>query len=493
MTGAPQSGKSILLRTLITSMALTHTPQDVQIYGIDHGGGGLASIAGLPHVGGIATRLERERVRRILSELADLLARREALFAERGIDSVSVFRSMRAAGELPEEPLGDVFLVIDNFGAMRSEMDDADELVFDLASRGLGYGLHVVIATNRANDMRINLRDTLGSRVELRIGDPMDSEVDRKASELLAGSPPGRGLTTGKLFFQVALPRADGVADPLSLAKASEHLAEIAAREWTGPRAPEVRMLPPRVDAAALPPSMGEPGVVVGVSERNLGPVRLDLRGGDPHFLVYGDSESGKTAFLRTYLRGLVASEPPTRAKVVMVDLRRTLLEVVPESHLASYSGSLAQAGVELTKLRNSLIERLPPVDVTVSQLRDRSWWSGPDVYVVVDDYDLVVTPAGNPLAPLLELVPQARDVGLHIIAARRVAGAGRSSFEPFLQRVREMGEQGLILAGDHAEGQILGGVRAAPHPPGRGTLVRRRAAPELIQVAWTPDHLPVA
>ena len=31
------------------------------------------------------------------------------------------------------------------------------------------------------------------------------------------------------------------------------------------------------------------------------------------------------------------------------------------------------------------------------------------------------------------------------------------------------------------------------PDPPGRGTLVRRRAAPELIQVAWTPDHLPVA
>jgi S-DNA-T family DNA segregation ATPase FtsK/SpoIIIE len=55
------------------------------------------------------------------------------------------------------------------------------------------------------------------------------------------------------------------------------------------------------------------------------------------------------------------------------------------------------------------------------------------------------------------------------------------------------MGEQGLVLAGDRAEGQILGGVRAAAHPPGRGTLVRRRAAPELIQVAWTPDHLPVA
>ena len=29
-------------------------------------------------------------------------------------------------------------------------------------------------------------------------------------------------------------------------------------------------------------------------------------------------------------------------------------------------------------------------------QLRDRSWWSGPEIYVVVDDYDMVA--ANNPL-----------------------------------------------------------------------------------------------
>mgnify|MGYP002714412339 CR=1 FL=1 len=29
-------------------------------------------------------------------------------------------------------------------------------------------------------------------------------------------------------------------------------------------------------------------------------------------------------------------------------------------------------------------------------QLRDRSWWTGADVFVVVDDYDLVVTSSGS-------------------------------------------------------------------------------------------------
>src|SRR3712207_9455800 len=37
-----------------------------------------------------------------------------------------------------------------------------------------------------------------------------------------------------------------------------------------------------------------------------------------------------------------------------------------------------------------SLRGRLPGPEVGVRELRDRSWWSGPDVYVLVDDYDLV-------------------------------------------------------------------------------------------------------
>jgi S-DNA-T family DNA segregation ATPase FtsK/SpoIIIE len=51
----------------------------------------------------------------------------------------------------------------------------------------------------------------------------------------------------------------------------------------------------------------------------------------------------------------------------------------------------------------------------------------------VVDDYDLVAT-AANPLSRVLEFVAQGRDLGFHLILARRVAGAQRALFEPVLQ-----------------------------------------------------------
>ena len=58
---------------------------------------------------------------------------------------------------------------------------------------------------------------------------------------------------------------------------------------------------------------------------------------------------------------------------------------------------------------------------MTPDQLRNRSWWTGPELYILVDDYDLVAAAGSNPLGRLLDLLPQARDIGLHLILTRRV------------------------------------------------------------------------
>jgi S-DNA-T family DNA segregation ATPase FtsK/SpoIIIE len=57
--------------------------------------------------------------------------------------------------------------------------------------------------------------------------------------------------------------------------------------------------------------------------------------------------------------------------------------------------------------------------------------------------------------------------------------------YEPVIQRVRELGTPGLVMSGSKDEGVLLGDVKCAPQPPGRGNLVRRRAATSLVQVGW--------
>jgi len=168
-------------------------------------------------------------------------------------------------------------------------------------------------------------------------------------------------------------------------------------------------------------------------------------------------------------------------------DLRRTLLDAVPENYLGSYAGTASTAAAIAGGVAAELRRRLPPDDVTAAQLRTRSWWSGPEIVVLVDDYDLLAPSGPGPLVPLVDLLSQSRDLGLHVVLLRRSGGAGRAVHEPVLQRLRETGATGLLLSGERQEGQLWPGAYPSPQPPGRGTLIRRGRPPQRIQLAFEP------
>ncbi|MGW7266960.1 type VII secretion protein EccCa [Streptomyces sp. NPDC054842] len=491
IVGGPQSGKSTLLRTLIASFALTHTPLEVQFYGLDFGGGGLSAIAGLPHVGGVASRLDPERVRRTVAEVYGVMTRREEYFRASGISSIAEFRTKRARGEISvtEQPWGDVFLVIDGWGNFRADYEGLEQVVLDMAARGLGYGIHVVLSASRSMEVRSNLKDHLMNRLELRLGDTMDSELDRKVAANVPTGVPGRGQSPQKLHFMAAVPRIDGLTSDTDLADATAALTTEVARHWQAPGAPEVRLLPREFPAAQLPPGDRFPrrGVAFALDEDNLEPVFVDFEQ-DPFFLVFGESETGKSNLLRLLIKQLTERYSGDECKLFVVDNRRSLLDVTPSTHLAEYIPMSNAMDHHMTALADLMQRRTPTADVTAQQLRERSWWQGPTVYVIVDDYDLVSTSSGNPLGGLTELLPFARDVGVRFIIARSTAGAGRAAYEPFMQRMKELGAQGVVMAGDPGEGDILGGVRPRPMPVGRGVFVSRKRGKPLVQTGLVPE-----
>jgi DNA segregation ATPase FtsK/SpoIIIE, S-DNA-T family len=475
LVGAPQTGKSTFLRSLLLSLIATHTPDEARVYVVDYGGGTLFTLAGAPHVGDVAGRLEPEKVRRTVNEVWSLVDEREARFRELGVDSPETLRRRRAEGSLPPEVSSDVYLVIDGWGPVREEFEDLEPMLRDIAARGLRVACHLVLTANRWQEVRPNLRDNIGGRLELRLGEPAESEINRRAALGIPQGVPGRALAPDMNQLQIAAPR---LGQPL------EEIVAAAAQAWPRPGAPAVRLLPRRVTLDQVPQANGAtpPGVPIGVDEFELAPVHLDLSGADAHMLVFGDSESGKTTFLRSLMAGLQAKQSADRAMFLVVDYRRTLLGAVDPRQLWAYCGAAPQAAGGVKELTTGIVERLPSPNLTPEVIAARSWWSGPDFYVVVDDYDLVATSAGSPLAPLAELLAQGRDLGLHVILARRVGGLSRAGMDPLLNRLRELHVPGLILSGEPSEGPVLGLNRATNQPPGRGLLVRRKHRPLLIQ-----------
>jgi S-DNA-T family DNA segregation ATPase FtsK/SpoIIIE len=226
--------------------------------------------------------------------------------------------------------------------------------------------------------------------------------------------------------------------------------------------------------------------VPFGLSEENLQPVYADFRN-DPHFIAFGDSASGKTGLLRTLAAGIMADYTPAEATFVVIDYRREMFDAVSGDHPLAYAGVESAAADHIAAHAEELTRRLPGPGVTAHELRTRSWWTGPELFVLVDDYELVATQPGNPLTPLLQLLSSGRDIGLHLVIARSSIGAYRGLFEPVILRLREMRTPGLVMSGSKDEGALLGAVKPGPQPPGRGVLVHRRSAPVTVQVAWTP------
>jgi S-DNA-T family DNA segregation ATPase FtsK/SpoIIIE len=408
----------------------------------------------------------------MVAELESAVRSREAVFRDHGIDSIAEYRQLRAV--LDADPFGDVFLVIDGWAGLRHEFEGLEESITALAVQGLSFGVHVLLSASRWAEIRPALKDQIGTRIELRLGDPADSELDRRRAQQVPRDRPGRGLSRDGLHMVIALPRLDGV--------------DLRRRHGESV-APPIPLLPAQVDYDCVVGRAGDDvraRILLGLEEHRLHPVAVDFEH-HPHLLVLGDNECGKTAALRTLCREIVRTNTAAHAQLFIVDFRRVLLGVVESEHLGGYAMSAAALGLLLPGLVDLLQKRMPPADVSQAQLRARSWWSGPDIYVVVDDYDLVATSAGNPLLALLEYLPHAADLGLHLIVARRSGGAARALFEPLLAGLRDLGCMGLMMSGRPDEGALFGSGRPAPLPPGRGVLVTRAGDEQLVQVAWSP------
>ena len=485
IAGAPQTGKSTLVRTLMMALALTHTPREVQFYCLDFGGGGLASISGLPHVGSVATRLDRDRVLRTVEELAQLIEVRERRFTEHGIESMAAYKSLQERGVFTDH-YGEVFLVIDGWAVLRAEFEELEGRIGEIASRGLSFGVHLVVSAVRWSEIRARTRDLLSTKFELRLGDAMESEVKSAVARTVPHQP-GRGITRSLHHFLTALPRLDGSSSTEDLTAATKAAAAEIAAFWTGPRVPEVRMLPTRLPVSSLPAPEGSMRLCLGLDEKRLEPVWHDFSQ-VPHLMVFGDADTGKTAALRQVIDAVTARYKPDQARILLGDPSRGLVESVPEAYRVGYAIDTDALANLAASAAVSMTARLPGADLSPERLDQRDWWTGPELFMVIDDYDLLVSGngAGGPMVPLVRLLASSVHIGMHVIIARSTSGAIRSMMDPVLRRLWELGAPALLLSYPKEEGKFLGEAKPRTLPPGRAQLVTRRGI-SLVQLGLPP------
>lgn len=394
---APGYGKTTLVQTLITSLALTYSPDDVNIYALDFGGRLLKQFELLPHVGGVVSADEPERLQRLLGFLLKAMDERRERFGVAGVGTLAAYRSSTG------ESLPAIVVFLDNYANFRDSYEENEDTIMQLVRDGATLGIHVVLTVNDTSTIRFRITSSINMAVALQMVEAGDyAAIVGRTEGLVPTATPGRGLIRAQqpLEFQTALP-IRGVHDAERAKNLRALLADIAA-SWTGPHAPPVRVMPSEVALSdILPPgqswlpfegsSQDALSAPLGLQSADLDLFSLNLDVG-PNFLIAGPARSGKTSLLQTWMLALAERFAPCDLQFFILDSRRAglaALKMLP--HVKGYSEDSQQSDACMKQISNLLASRQQQADVwRRSQNHDADGLTAshrhPAIVIVADD-----------------------------------------------------------------------------------------------------------
>ena len=190
VAGSTGSGKSICINSIIISLLMKHTPNELKFIMVDPKMVELIVYNNIPHLlTPVVTELER--VVSALKWAVREMERRYKVFAKGGYRNLESY--MRAARKRPDmEPLPYIVVIIDELAdLMMLAPDEVETLICRLAQMARATGIHLLLATQRPSvDVVTGLiKANFPSRIAFAVTSQIDSRVilDTPGAEQLLG------------------------------------------------------------------------------------------------------------------------------------------------------------------------------------------------------------------------------------------------------------------------------------------------------------------
>jgi len=321
--GGAQSGRTTVLRTLLSQVVSRQSPADAHLYIIDYGNGGLLPLGVTPHAGAVVTQLEPARLPRLLGRIIEELARRQTVLSAASVGTISEQR-LRAAS--PEAKLPYIVVALDGWERVTSSLAPDDlpgfrDQVMRILREGPAVGVRVVITADRGV-----VGEKIAGFIDTQYVLPLRDASDYRSAGIMIREIP-ENMPAGRVMFgpsareaQIAVigrdPSAEAQAATLKVVSDSvrDHYRDnpVAA---SLPRPLRVDVLPTNVALShvhELPLGTGStaefPTVGVGGDELSRFTIGWPDAGG---FAVIGDRGSGKSTALATFGHQLQWSQTP--------------------------------------------------------------------------------------------------------------------------------------------------------------------------------------
>jgi len=203
IAGATGSGKSVCINTIIMSLILRATPDDLRLILIDPKRVELAGYNDLPHlIGSVVT--EPESALENMYWAVKEMERRYELLQEARVRDINGYNE-RAALDKDLEKLPFIVIIVDEFADLiMTSGKDIELPITRLAQMARAVGIHIILATQRPSIKVITgiIKANFSARIAFQVSSRVDSRVilDTIGAERLLGSgdmlfmPPGKAI-----------------------------------------------------------------------------------------------------------------------------------------------------------------------------------------------------------------------------------------------------------------------------------------------------------
>lgn len=203
IAGATGSGKSVCINTIIMSLILRTTPEEMRLVLIDPKRVELAGYNDLPHlIGSVVTDAETA-LETMYWAVKEMERRYELLQVVKARDIISYNEKAEEANELKKLPY--IILIIDEFADLiMTSGKDIELPITRLAQMARAVGMHLILATQRPSIKVITgiIKANFPARIAFQVSSKVDSRVilDMIGAERLLGQgdmlfmPPGKAV-----------------------------------------------------------------------------------------------------------------------------------------------------------------------------------------------------------------------------------------------------------------------------------------------------------
>lgn len=449
--GAPATGKTSLLKTIVWALGKYYSPEDVNIYILDCGGWSMNVFAGMPHVGGIALDCEEEKFQKLQQMLTDEISQRKRRFLSCGVSSLTAYRQANG-GKMPA-----IILAIDNLVPIFDQFPDMESLLVTVAREGAAYGIYMIYTANNTTGVRYKVLQNIRGAVAFELTDKGDYPT-------IVGRLDGMSLpkVTGRAFFRNNPPMEFQAAMYLAgdtERDRSEALKAQCARmdeAWQGPRPAVIPVMPEELSFEELFKNYRErTEIPVGISCETIRPAMADLTD-RYNMLISGTMNSGKSRFLAGLAGALREKQP--EAKLYVFDGQRGSLRRT--ASIATRYAACSQAQ-PVTEMLSEIVEMLNVRKRAQNQARSMAGDTFREqefiadyeqIAIFIDDLKEFVDEVDNNNKNSMERICRlAQGLGVLVFAAGRVSDLERYNEIESLTRAIVANQKGIGMGGSAA------------------------------------------